>query len=109
MRRNPLLHVALLVLGFLSFGGCESMTGRSTGEYMDDASITTKVKSKLTGEKASNFTRIDVDTKAGTVYLTGVVKDQETKDHAEQLARQVSGVKEVVDNLVVRSDDSSKH
>jgi osmotically-inducible protein OsmY len=83
--------------------GCQSTTGRTTGEYIDDAAVTTAVKTKLTADKASNFTRIDVDTRQGTVYLTGIVKDPETKTRAVSLAGQVNGVRKVVDNLQVES------
>jgi hyperosmotically inducible protein len=92
---------ALLVLvGFVA--GCTSATGKSAGNNIDDATITASVKTKLVGEKASNLTRVDVDTNNGTVYLNGTVESAEQKSKAEQLAWQASGVKTVVNNLQIQ-------
>jgi hyperosmotically inducible protein len=88
----------LLVLVSL-VAGCTSTTGKSTGTTIDDATITASVKSKLVADKASNLTRVDVDTNNGTVYLNGTVDSAEQKSKAEQLAWQASGVKTVVNNL----------
>jgi hyperosmotically inducible protein len=60
------------------------------------------VKSKLVADRASNLTRVDVDTNNGTVYLNGTVESAEQKSRAEQLAWQASGVKTVVNNLQVQ-------
>jgi hyperosmotically inducible periplasmic protein len=92
---------ALLALVAL-VAGCQSMTGKSAGTNIDDATITATVKAKLVGEKASNLTRVDVDTNNGTVYLNGTVESAEQKSRAEQLAWQASGVKTVVNNLQVQ-------
>ena len=80
----------------------QSMTGKSAGTNIDDATITATVKSKLVAEKASNLTRVDVDTNNGTVYLNGTVESAEQKTKAEQLAWQAKGVKSVVNNLQVQ-------
>jgi len=94
--------VAVLVVLVAVVAGCQSMTGKSTGTNIDDATITASVKSKLVGEKASNLTRVDVDTNNGTVYLNGTVDSAEQKTKAEQLAWQAKGVKSVVNNLQVQ-------
>jgi hyperosmotically inducible periplasmic protein len=82
--------------------GCRSMTGKSAGTNVDDATITASVKTKLVADKGSNLTRVDVDTNNGTVYLNGTVDSAEQKARAEQLARQAQGVKSVVNNLQVQ-------
>ena len=82
--------------------GCTSTTGKSAGTNVDDATITASVKSKLVADKASNLTRVDVDTNSGTVYLNGTVESPEQKSRAEQLAWQASGVKTVVNNLQIQ-------
>ena len=93
---------ALLVLvAFVA--GCQSATGKSAGTNIDDASITASVKAKLVADKASNLTRVDVDTNNGTVYLNGTVETPEQKARAEQLAWQAKGVKSVVNNLQVQA------
>jgi hyperosmotically inducible periplasmic protein len=93
----------LVVLVMLSaLAGCHTMTGKTAGENIDDATITASVKTKLVAEKASNLTRVDVDTNRGTVYLNGSVDTAEQKARAEQLAWQAKGVKAVVNNLQVQ-------
>jgi osmotically-inducible protein OsmY len=79
--------------------GCTAMTGKSAGDNVDDAQITTAVKTKLAGEKMATLTKVDVDTNKGTVYLTGNVESAAVKARATELARSVSGVREVVNNL----------
>jgi osmotically-inducible protein OsmY len=94
--------VSLLVLAVFMLVGCASSTGRTVGETVDDASITAAVKTKLAAEKVSTLTKIDVDTNHGTVYLSGNVDNSAMKAKAADLARQVKGVKEVVNNLRVQ-------
>jgi hyperosmotically inducible protein len=90
-----------LFLVLVLVAGCQSMTGKSAGQNVDDAGITAAVKAKLVADKASNLTRVDVDTTNGTVYLNGSVADSATKVRAEQLAWQAKGVRGVVNNLQV--------
>jgi hypothetical protein len=66
-----------------------------------DGMITTKVKSKLAAEKVSTLMKVNVDTRDGVVQLNGTVDSAQTKDRATELARQVNGVKRVVNNLKV--------
>lgn len=79
------------------------MTGRSAGRNIDDASITAAVKGKLAADRAASLTSVDVDTVAGTVYLTGTVPTAASKQRATELARQVDGVARVVNNLQAKS------
>lgn len=95
---------AMLVLAMLVglTAGCTAMTGKSAGENVDDAKITASVKAKLAGEKVATLTKVDVDTNKGTVYLTGNVENDTIKARATELARQVAGVREVVNNLKIQ-------
>jgi hyperosmotically inducible protein len=95
------LAVFLVILGVLA-AGCQSTTGRSIGENIDDKTILAAVKTKLVAEKPANLTRIDVDVTSGTVYLNGAVDSAEQKTRAEQLAQSVKGVRSVVNNLQVK-------
>lgn len=97
MRRLPVLLLAGLVLA----GGCRSLTGRSVGQWVDDATITARVKARLAAERAVNLTRIHVDTYESTVYLTGGVPSVQAKQRAEAIARSVPQVALVVNNLHV--------
>ena len=94
-------HFAAVALLAVSLTGCQAMTGRTAGQNVDDARISTAVQTTLTSDKLSNFTRIDVDTTNGIVYLNGMVQSAEQKARAEQLAGRVDGVKKVVNNLQV--------
>ena len=94
--------VAVVLTVFALVSGCRTLTGKSAGQNIDDASITASVKVKLVADKATNLTRVDVDTNNGTVYLNGSVDSPEQKARAEQLAWQASGVKSVVNNLQVQ-------
>jgi DNA-binding response OmpR family regulator len=99
--KNPSRHFAAVVLLAIALAGCQAMTGRTAGQNVDDARISTAVQTTLTADKVSNFTRIDVDTTNGVVYLNGTVQSPEQKARAEQLASRVDGVKKVVNNLQV--------
>ncbi len=93
------LAVALAVLFFMT--GCQAMTGQTVGESMDDSVITSSVKTQLATDKIATLTRVEVETNNGTVYLTGQVRTAEERSHIGSLARQVKGVKRVVNNLQV--------
>ena len=98
------LFRSMLVLAMIVSvtAGCTAMTGKTAGENVDDATITASVKSKLAGEKMATLTKVDVDTNKGTVYLTGNVETSTVKARATELARQVAGVRDVVNNLKVQ-------
>ena len=95
--------VGILGISFMVLTACESMTGKTAGQTIDDATVTASVQGKLTSDKASNFSRIDVDTNRSVVTLNGVVRTVEEKSRAEDLARQVDGVTKVNNNLQIQS------
>ncbi|MGE5302643.1 MAG: BON domain-containing protein [Alphaproteobacteria bacterium] len=99
--RNPILVSMVLAL-LLSLSGCASLTGQTTGQYVDDSTITASVKAKLAADKVANLTRIDVDTTNKVVSLNGVVGSPDQRLRAEQLAMQVSGVRRVENNLQIQ-------
>ena len=94
---SSVVFAALLVIS-----GCTSMTGQTAGQYVDDTTITASVKAKLVGDKTANLTRIEVDTTNQVVTLNGIVESADQKAKAEQLTRQVGGVKSVKNNLQVQ-------
>jgi len=101
LRKSGTVLTVLAVMMLLA--ACQSTTGKTFGESIDDAGITTAVKAKLAAEKVSTLTRIDVDTNQGVVALNGTVKTVEDKVRAEQIARQVKGVRDVVNNLRIQA------
>jgi hyperosmotically inducible protein len=95
---------ALAVLGvvLLVLTGCQSMTGETAGENIDDTSITTAVKAKLAAEKPATLTQVGVETNLRTVHLTGVVASDALRQRAGDLASSVKGVREVKNDIQVR-------
>ncbi|MBE0618387.1 MAG: BON domain-containing protein [Proteobacteria bacterium] len=83
--------------------GCASTSTReSTGEYIDDSAITAKVKTQLGADKMLSLFQINVETYKGVVQLSGFVNGQEAAEHAVGIARQVNGVTEVKNSLIVK-------
>ena len=76
--------------------------GESVGDYVDDATTTTSVKTKLLAEDGLKSVEIHVDTVEGVVTLTGTVDDEAQKSLAEQVARSVGGVSSVVNKLTLK-------
>ncbi len=74
---------------------------RSFGTWVDDATTTAAVKSKLVSNSNIKGLQIDVDTRGDVVTLSGRVATSEEKDLAEQLAANTGDVSEVRNNLVV--------
>lgn len=72
-----------------------------------DASITATVKTKLLADTDVAGLRIDVDTSDGVVTLTGEVNTAMEKEEAMRLAREVNGVKRVIDKLTLKGSPSS--
>ena len=101
MRPIRNLLIVMMLTGF-ALAGCQAMTGKTAGRNVDDATVTSSVKTRLAGDKISSLTRIDVDTNNGTVALNGVVESPEQKARAQELASQVNGVGKVVNNLQVQ-------
>lgn len=98
-----MIMIGVFGLSLTVLTGCESMTGKTTGQTIDDAAITASVQEKLTGDKLSNFARINVDADGSVVTLKGTVRSVEEKTRAEELARQVAGVTKVNNNLSIKS------
>ena len=79
--------------------------GDGTGgpsDLVDDAWITSKVKTQLLADAAVAGMEIDVDTKANVVTLHGTVETVAAHEAALRIAKGTDGVKQVVDNLTVR-------
>jgi hyperosmotically inducible protein len=92
-----------LALSSLSTGCASTRTRDSTGEYVDDTAITTKVKSALLGDNAVKSFAVSVETVKGVVQLSGFVNTKAQKAAAGSDAAAVAGVKDVRNNLIVKS------
>jgi len=76
---------------------------RPFGVWVDDATTTAMVKSKLLADPHIKGTKIDVDTRADVVTLSGTVGSKQQKELAEQIAKNTGDVKQVRNQLVVGS------
>ncbi len=91
---------AAAILGLALVAGCASTSKQeSTGEYIDDTTLTSKVKAKFVDDKAVSAMNINVETFKGTVQLSGFANNQAEADRAVQLARATEGVKSVKNDI----------
>lgn len=74
----------------------------STGEYIDDSVITTKVKSLLAADDFLKSFQIGVETFKGVVQLSGFVNSQNAVDKAVEITRSVKGVQSVKNDLIIK-------
>lgn len=96
------LGAAVFVVMIFYLLACQTPAGRSAGEVIDDATITTKVKAKLLDDSILQGFAISVETFEGEVTLTGAVDTQDQKQRAAEIARSVSGVRKVNNLLKVK-------
>ena len=102
-KRNIVIHCLVLLMLIATFTACASTPKKeSTGEYVDDSVITTKVKSLLAADDFLKSFQIGVETFKGTVQLSGFVASQQAVDKASEIARSVKGVTSVKNDLVVK-------
>jgi hyperosmotically inducible protein len=100
---KPVVRTLLVLLALAVLAGCAStQTQESTGEYVDDAAITAKVKSAIFDDPALKVFDIGVETFRGTVQLSGFVNSAEIRSRAAVVAHRVSGVKSVKNDLLVK-------
>jgi osmotically-inducible protein OsmY len=106
---ETLMKTSLLLVSFvaLTLAGCAgSGTHRSTGEVMDDTSISTRTKAALLNEKWLDGFNIDVEVDRDRVQLNGFVDTQSQVKRAGDIAKSISGVTSVENNLLVTANGS---
>lgn len=97
--RKPIVQALLIMVAAVSLISCAT----------PDSVITAKVKAQMMADETIRSSQFDVSTQNGVVTLTGTVATQETKDRAIHLARDTSGVVDVVDMISVRvSEDRAE-
>ena len=82
-----------------AYGCAATATKESTGEYIDDAAITTKVKAAIVDRPTLKLLDIHVETLKGVVHLWGIVASRSVIEEAGKVARSVAGVKSVKNDL----------
>jgi len=92
-----------VLLAVLFVAACAgTSTKESTGEYLDDSMITTKVKAAIFNEPSLKVSQINVETYKGVVQLSGFVDSADAGAKAVELARAVKGVSSVKDDTRLR-------
>ena len=104
--RYIVLAAALACVPLLNTGCSVTRGKQSAGSYIDDRTITGKVKTSLLRDDTVKGTDVDVTTFNGAVQLSGFVETQAQKDRAGELARQTEGVQQVHNNLIVQTGRS---
>ena len=100
---KKIILASMVAVSALASTGCAVTSGQSSvGQYVDDATITTRVKARFAEDSRVSAMRIGVETLNGTVQLSGFATTQAEKDLAASIARSVSDVRSVTNNIVVR-------
>ena len=95
--------IFFLILLTTSLSGCGSTHYReSTGQYVDSAAVTTKVKTRLFDMLGSSAFPIKVKTYKNTVQLSGFVDSETIKQRAGFIAYNTIGVKSIKNDLIVK-------
>ena len=104
LRAARILKSAMPILFTVAIAACSVTSGQErTGEYIDDATITTQVKSALATDGSMTLAnRVSVETSQDIVQLSGFVPTAAEKDQAEQIARTVKGVRGVKNNIIIQ-------
>lgn len=100
MKTIQKIAAVIFACSLVALTGCAATkTHESTGEYIDDSWITTKVKSEILNEPTLKSAEINVETFKGTVQLSGFVSSAASIDKAVSLARNVRGVTAVKNDM----------
>ncbi|HZO01286.1 MAG TPA: BON domain-containing protein [Burkholderiales bacterium] len=108
-RRRSILSAVLAATAAALLSACaadnkQPETGRTTGDYTNDAALTAKVKSAIaTDVGARTAAAINIETYRGVVQLSGFVGSREQVEKAEAAAKKVDGVRSVKNDVRVKS------
>jgi osmotically-inducible protein OsmY len=100
--KKVIFMAVLMVFGLALFSGCASMTGRTAGEHIDDATITTEVNAIIVKDQDAKYLKIDVSSTEGNVVLQGFIHDKKAEERIVEKVRQIKGVKSVKSLLKVQ-------
>ncbi|AOS80923.1 MULTISPECIES: BON domain-containing protein [Hydrogenophaga] len=106
MISSKLTHAVLAAsaaLMVVQVTGCAVARDQQTvGSYIDDTTITTRVKARFAEDPAVSAMSLNVETLKGTVQLSGFAKSEAERNAAGRLAANTPGVKSVKNDIVVR-------
>jgi hyperosmotically inducible protein len=99
---NHLSAFLLAIVCTFTLGCAGSPTQESTGEYLSDTWITTKVKAALVDDSVVKATEVNVETFKGAVQLSGFVSSAEAMNQAVIVARSIEGVTSVKNDMRIK-------
>ena len=105
LSKNLSTAALCLMLGasLVSVGCSSTPTSSSTGQQIDDTTITTKVKAKMVDDPAVSALNIKVETFKGTVQLSGFANNATEVNRAVEIARGTDGVKSVKNDIRLKT------
>ena len=105
MKQQLSKYLSALFMAFMlatAVGCASTQKQEGTGEYIDDSVLTTKVKAAIFNEPTLKSAEINVETFKGVVQLSGFVSSQAAVNKAAEIARSISGVKSVKNDMRVK-------
>jgi osmotically-inducible protein OsmY len=103
LKINRFMTILAGLILIATFMGCASTSNReSTGQYIDNSVITTKVKTAIFNEPTLKSLQITVESFKGEVQLSGFVDSAQSVKKADEVARSVEGVVSVKNDLVIK-------
>ena len=87
--------VLLLLVAMAFLSACTTLTGKTAGEYIDDATITTEANAIIINDPDAQYLKIDVTTTKGNVVLTGFINDKKAEERIVSKIKKIKGVKSV--------------
>jgi osmotically-inducible protein OsmY len=103
MNKFASVSILFAAVALTALAGCASTQKQeSTGQYVDDTAITTKVKAAIFNDPALKSAEINVETFKGRVQLSGFVSSRAAIDRAVVVAQGVSGVSSVANDMRVK-------
>lgn len=106
MKRNVIRWGLAILLAVTAAGGgvagCSTFSGNSSSAAASDVKMTSAVKTKLKRDPVYKFDGVQVSAANGTVQLSGFTQNDKAKQRAAEIARNIEGAKEVINNIVVQ-------
>jgi hyperosmotically inducible protein len=105
MKQQLSKYLSALFMAFMlatAVGCASTQKQEGTGEYIDDSVLTTKVKAAIFNEPTLKSAEINVETFKGVVQLSGFVSSPAAVSKAAEIARSISGVKSVKNDMRVK-------
>jgi len=96
------LCLGLATAAVVTTGCAGNKYDRSTGQYVDDKSLSSRVHHALNDNPDYKFDDVNVDVFRGTVQLSGFVNNSAQKSRAGDIAKGVEGVKDIENNITVK-------